>query len=102
MQNSDAAETNRERAAIDGGHRGDKSPGLDLSCAPMGTDDEAAGVKPQLSMSPTTVGHSHASANSPSPSLTPAGQARDNHAWIAGSIAGSVLIAAGVIFAVLP
>jgi hypothetical protein len=34
----------RLRADIDSGKTGDKSPGLDLAAAPLGTDDEAAGT----------------------------------------------------------
>ena len=44
-----AAETARERAAIQRGDHADKVPVQDPAMAPLGTDDEAAGTLPQRS-----------------------------------------------------
>ncbi len=48
----------RLRHDIDSGRTGDKIPAEDPAAAPLGTDDEAAGIRtPESAASPATGGH---------------------------------------------
>lgn len=99
MTQHDAGASLRERAAIDAGHTGDKAPGLDPAMAPLGTDDEAAGTRPQESITPAP--NPSATKNSPSPTIAPTGQESENRAMMIGIAAGVILLVAAIAFMLL-
>ena len=50
------ADAERSRHAIDAGRTGEKVRGPDFAAAPLGTDDEASGHRPQAAWSPPQQG----------------------------------------------